>query len=125
MPILTKICFYWSISISEINIKCKSISRHSKGGAPSHCPTPRTLEGATCPVPYARPMCLLCVCCPSVTISSHHYLCLLSFLIFGIYFHFNSYRSRCSTSRVSRCRRVHESVKLYESHSLTFAIVSE
>ena len=34
LPVLSKIYFYWSISNSEINIKCKSISRHSNGGAP-------------------------------------------------------------------------------------------
>ena len=38
MTVLTKIWFYWLISISDINIKCKSISRHSNGGVPSPPP---------------------------------------------------------------------------------------
>ena len=52
-PFLTKICFYRSISISEINIKCQSTSRHSNDGAPPPVPPPQDL-GARAPEPYER-----------------------------------------------------------------------
>ena len=42
------------ISIRKINIKCKSICRHSDGGAPPQCPPPRALGGTCPPGPYGR-----------------------------------------------------------------------
>jgi hypothetical protein len=43
-----KICYYWPTSISEINIKCKYITRNSNGGAPP-VPPHLGLWGGTCP----------------------------------------------------------------------------
>ena len=68
LPVLTKMCFNWLISISETNthtrIKCKSIRRHPNGSAPRpSSPTPRALGGrrAHAPCPYARNAPGLCV----------------------------------------------------------------
>ena len=42
LSVLTKICYYWLIFISEININSTSINRHPNGGAP---PVPPGLGG--------------------------------------------------------------------------------